>query len=1000
MINRLKTLSEFDLSASLSPEVLGLDDLGRFGIDGGVSVVAYCPIQSLLAVGTDSGRVYVFGQPGVEVRLDLAAGTPIDHLRIVRGQYLVTVDRANTLAVLSLSTKSVLSVFRPPQNQIVTVETDPGLDWAFLGLDNGATIVYDIDRGCKAPFRVPNLQKVAMPAGRLSAVVFIALHPRSLSLILFGYLDCAVVYSVPDGRVVHKLIYELPPGAPGGELDPARMRVPRRPVLTTGAWHPHGHHIITAYDDGSFVFWDATQGVLLHARTLENTDVNVARPPAAAPGVMPGARREPIFRLAWTCTANPEDTALVVAGGDAADVPVRGITYLEFGPTPLYQVTSFQAMGEHYAYARRQRIYPVPPAADPVDLLLVPRATPFYGGGADPFALIAVLSSGELYSLEYPSGAALPVAATFPPSLCWIQPRLTALAVTTMRREHWVGMMASAHAVAAVNMLQGGAPVRRKLRFYDTRSIVVTGHLDGCVRLWDASHGELENSHVLQVDVGDALRRADDLSVTSVSFAGATGEIAVALVSGEVVLYRFGVPAKMPVLRGNSGPIRMLAAPGGDATREAFVPLFALDAQRGPVTALKNSEIGFLAVGYQFGALAVVDLRTSTMIYLEDLANVAPDETTRRFARDRKSPDRQLELPTALEFAVMMLDTDPFSSIVLTVGTSLGRVLTYRVVPAGPSKHVVEFVAATAVKGSVLALLPYDADTGVSAVATASVLPGLAQGVQITGAVVAVSADELRIVRLPRNKLSSRSLDDKCLVAGLCFLRKGDTLAVVTLTRSGFVRVYAVPSLREVKSISVQHLFDVRYAPRSSISLNGDLVIGVNKNEAALLNIWGKGQSFRDLPTAELYDALRKHPPRPTISTVQWISGTKYVTQDDFDLLVGGANRPKSQATIDLERAQREQRLLAARSKPITPTAPPPSPGPSRGPPKPSPRRQEGGWFGSNDSTERTERLNFMSDSMSRLEQTSNEYMSSLTKFMEDPRKNAAKSYFKSKFLG
>ncbi|KAK9365952.1 lethal giant larvae like, C-terminal-domain-containing protein [Lipomyces kononenkoae] len=906
----LKLKSGRDLSSGLTAQALGLEDIARFGIHGGISVLAFDPVQSLLAAGTDTGRVYVFGQPGVEVEFDLCPGKPILHLRIVKSIYLVSVDGNNAVTVLSLDTKDVLSVFTP-NSPITAMESDPALDWLFLGLENGLTIVYDVDRGTKAPYRIGNLQKTALPRAPMSPVLFIALHPRSFQVILIGYENCAVVYSMVDENILLVLAYEVPPGAPGGDLHPSQHTRSRFPRLTTGAWHPNGHHIVTAYEDGCFVFWDAKEGVLLQARTVEDTEVNIARQSYVSTSDIADNPREPIYRLAWCCTTNPEDTSLLIAGGQPGSLPLKGITYMEFGPTPLIQITSYQAQGDHYSQPRRQRIYPVPEGADPVDFIMIPRMSPYYAGNHDPFALLVILSSGELYSIEYPTGAALPVASMFPPSLCWIQPRMSAFSVASVRREQWIGMMASKKRQGDA-MLNGGAPARSRLRKFDTRNIVLTGHSDGWVRLWDASHGELEDSQILDLSIADALERSVDVRVSAISFAGQMGEMSIACETGELVYFKFGLNRPIsPEERqrrlestdvmepnGRLQVIRHISGRIDPQMKEGFLPVFVLSPQRGPITAVKNSDIGFLAVGYQFGTLAVVELRSMSLIYLEDVNGLGIElSNNRKFPLrpgDRSSTQSQgvqLEIPFSLEFSIMALEGDGFSSIILSVGTNLGRLLTFRIIPVRGGMHAVQFVGAVQLKGKVIATIPFDTEYGVSAVASPTILQKLPQGIVISGALIAVTPEEARVIRPAKTKMTGKSFDDKVLVAGLSLLRQGDTLVLVCLTESGFIRIYAVPSLKEITSLSAQKFHDVRYASRSIVSLNGDVLLGIGKNESALFNVWGKAMAVKatgkngEKISDSLYDVMKKQPPRPAISTIQWMSGTKYVNADDFDLL-------------------------------------------------------------------------------------------------------------------
>lgn len=909
--------------------------------------------------------MYVFGQPGVEVEFDLCPGRPIIHLRLVKGIYLVSVDGNNNVTVLSLDTKDVLSVFTP-NAPVTAIETDPSLDWMWIGMDNGLTVAYDIDRGGKTPYRISNLQRTVLPRAPTSPVLFFAIHPRSYQIMLIGYEACAIVYSMADDDMLLVLQYEVPAGAPGGDLHHLPQQRTRFPRLTTGAWHPNGHHIVTAYDDGSFVFWDAKEGKLLLARTVEDTDVNIPRKTIMSSPTLDGfgrtnsigsgnsshsnriTVREPIYRLAWCCTTNPEETSLIVAGGESSDLPLKGMTYMEFGPTPVVQITSYVAMGEHYAQPRRQRIYPVPLGADPVDFIMLPRTSPFYAGNMDPLALVAILSSGELYSIDYPSGAALPVAEMFPPSLCWIQPRMSAFTVSAVRREQWIGMMSSHKRQVSTRppVLVGGAPSRARLRRFDMRNIIATGHSDGCVRLWDASHGEIEDSQILDMSIADAMARSVDVRVSMISFAGQMGEMSVACETGEMVFFKYslnrqgGDVAKrleaMNISSDGRPPVIQYVNDRADPTiKEGFLPVFVMNPQQGPITAIKNSDIGFLAVGYQFGSLAVVELRSMTLIYLESLVGQATDSSGKRFSVQRPTvPDStrrsstasslpQIEVPTAIEFSLMALEGDAFSSIVLSVGTSLGRLLTYRIVPTGGGSHSVQLVGGIQTKGGskVLAVIPFDTDYGVSAVASPTILGKLGQGIVINGSLIVVTAEEARILRLPKNKQSSRTFDEKVLVAGLSFLRQGDTLVLTCVTETGYIRIYTIPGLKEIAHLSAQKFHDIRYAPRSIVSLNGDVMLGIGRNESALFSIWGKalsnkittatGQQVKDA----LYDVMKHAPPRPTISNIQWMSGVKYITPDDFDLLIGGPHRPRSQREMEQDRARREQQRLAATQK-------------------------------------------------------------------------------------
>ncbi|KAK9450747.1 lethal giant larvae like, C-terminal-domain-containing protein [Limtongia smithiae] len=1043
-----------DLSAGLTSSVFDLNEIGHFGIRGGVEVIAFDPVQSLLAAGTTEGYLYVFGQPGVQVAFDLCPGKRIKFLRIVKSIYLVAVDSSDNVSVISLDTRDVLSVFTASA-KITCIESDPSLDWLFIGMENGLIIGYDVDRGGKTPYRISNLQKVAIPRAPLSPVKFISIHPLSYHILLIGYDNCAVVYSIADDDMLLVLQFEIPAGAPGGELNPIMQNRSRIPRLMTGLWHPTGNHIVTSYDDGSIVFWDAKEGVLLQARTIEDTDVNIPRRSAygasqpsplsqTGPGRLVHVRREPVYKMAWCCGQNPSDSALVVAGGESSEVPLKGITFMDFGSTPVVQITSYQVMGQFYAQPRRQRIYPVPPGAEPVDFIMVPRSSPFYNGCQDPVALVAILSSGELYSIEYPSGAALPVAAMFPPSLCWIQPRITRVCVAQVRREQWIGMMASKKQDVPP-MLTGGAPGHNRLRGYDMRNIVVTGHSDGWVRLWDASHGEIEESQILDLSIADALDRSVNVRVNEISFSGAMGEMSIASDAGEVVFFKFGLnrPVSSAELQrrvdalnistpdGKPPLIQQISARIDPKMKEGFLPMFVLNPAHGPVTALKNTDIGFLAVGYQFGSVAVVDLRTQTLIFLQNLSDLGdessgkPFSSLRRNEKSNAANQAPIEFATCIEASLMAIEGDSYSSIILSVGTSAGRLVTLRILPTKGGSHAVQYVATSNVKGRVFSIIPFDYEFGVSAVASQNVLSRLPQGIVIHGAIIAVSADEARIIRMPNNRAGSKSFDTaKAIAAGLSYLRQGDTLVLVIVMTGGLIKVYSLPGLRELATLSAAKYFDPRFTASSTVvCMNGDVLFGAGKNESVMFNIfgtanvgrslWTRGNSTSSEDKVALYDVMKRMPPRPAISTIKWMAGTRYVSPEDFDLLIGGPHRPKSKRTIEQERAAREQQRLLATQKIYSEHNPPPSSRNSIFFKRSSSIATSGSgnsdYLNDNSNAsssrdlheedeygrDRGERKGFMEDSFAKFDEMSN----SLSSFLDDPRKSMATSYFKSKFF-
>ena len=167
------------------------------------------------------------------------------------------------------------------------------------------------------------------------------------------------------------------------------------------------------------------------------------------------------------------------------------------------------------------------------------------------------------------------------------------------------------------------------------------------------------------------------------------------------------------------------------------------------------------------------------------------------------------------------------------------------------------------------------------------------------------------------------------------------------------------------------------------VTPSGDIFGWTGPSEVAMLNVWGTGAS---LPKSQdkLFNPQALVPPRPTISNVQWLSGTQYVSPTDLDLLIGGPDRPPSKRM--LAAAAEEDRLARSAAA-----------GPSR---IPGTRSSEGwGEYMTRQLNERTEKLNIMGDSMDKVQNNSAGWADDVSKFVSKQKRNLILGSITSKFL-
>lgn len=278
---------------------------------------------------------------------------------------LLSYDSKNELTVWDLigGGKKICSYTAP--GIVTCLATDPMLDWAFLGLQQGEIVAFDLDRERAAPLRLPNFWRERSPRSRILSVVSLQLHPRDIGQLLIGYTEGAVIYSFKEAKATKFFQYEVPPGAPGGASDPNVVGGARRPRLTQCLWHPTGTFVLTAHEDGSLVFWDPKDGRVVMARTID--DLHVDQPGSKPGGSKAGLSiKEPYAKISWCAKTNPDDTGLLIAGGVPMSAQTKGLTFLELGPTPVYATSTWQTLSDHFK-GKRQQLLETPAGAEVIN---------------------------------------------------------------------------------------------------------------------------------------------------------------------------------------------------------------------------------------------------------------------------------------------------------------------------------------------------------------------------------------------------------------------------------------------------------------------------------------------------------------------------------------------------------------------------------------------------------------------------------------------------------
>ncbi|KAG5977141.1 hypothetical protein E4U55_007024 [Claviceps digitariae] len=986
---------QHDLSASIRPELFTPDEQARYGINSQISCFAYDPVQSLLAIGTSEsqfgpGKVYIFGQRRVQKVLEPPRATSFRILQFA-GNRVVTVDKKNELGVWDLDTGARIAA-QVLAGQVVSLVTDPVLDWAFIGLQNGDIFAFDLDRNnLSRVFRLPNFWRERDPSARAASLVCMSLHPRDVGKLLLGYSHGAVIYSFKQNKAVQFFEYTLPAGAPGG--NGVGVDTMRRPRLTHALYHPSGTFIATAHDDGSLVLWDIKEQKVIAARTLKDHGVEKPGPKPAGTS-MPVSVSEPFTKIAWCCKENCDDTGILVSGGQQLDSAPKSLTFIELGLTPTYATSSWQVLADYFR-GKRTISLSLPAGSQAVDFLLIPRSSPFFGGAQDPIAVITLLSSGEFITMSFPSGFPISPTNQLHPSTFFVHPFITKLNVSSLERPRWLCMMEKRD--QGESLLKGGAEGPRPRKRFEERTIIQAAHGDSTIRIWDSGHAdEIENGLQLQVDVARALDRYEDVDITTMSMASSTGEFVVGTRTGEAIVFRWGInrfygrDQPQQPLDPNPKGLTDISSRAEPTLKEGLQPFVLYEMMQGPITAVQVSNVGFVAVGSELGFLTLIDLRGPKIFYQAPMTDFAKqDKRASLFRRDHHGAheEPQKEWPVVIEFGVMTLDEDKYSSICCFVGTNLGKVITFKLLPSPDGTYSAQVAGVVHFDGPIISLSPIEANTGRPALATGAIVASLREGRQVDGALVAVTQTEIRVFKPANSKGASRDFDDiLCDSAAVAELEL-QGFAVVALFGDRTARAFSIPGLKEIGKAALP-MIDPSRSTSAIVTQTGDIFAWTGPSELAVIHVWGTGKPLQQSPDIMINPKL-ECPPRPTISNLQWISGTQYVSPLDLDLLVGGPDRPPSKRMMEADAAERRAAAAAAASGAAAGTIAAAA----------GSSQESWGSYLSRQVNERTEKLNIMGDSMDNLQQQSQGWADDVNKFIGKQKRNLVMGSIKSKFF-
>ena len=252
--------------------------------------------------------------------------------------------------------------------------------------------------------------------------------------------------------------------------------------------------------------------------------------------------------------------------------------------------------------------------------------------------------------------------------------------------------------------------------------------------------------------------------------------------------------------------------------------------------------------------------------------------------------------------------------------------------------------------------------------------------------VVVTTVSSAHIFRPSSSKGASKTFDGAFCDAAAVTQHQTRGYSLVGLFGDGCARAFSIPALKEIATIRLNHVFDIKRFPEATINSSGDIVGWTGPSELAVASIWGPANTTLEPSADKLWDPAKLSIPRPTISNLQWIAGTQYITPSDLDLLIGGPDRPPSKRMMAEMKAQQDAEFERQREAARSGKAPPVNPS------------QETYWqYMQRQIQERTENLGLASDSMDKTAEASSNWSDDVSKFVAKQKRAAAMGFISNK---
>uniref|UniRef100_A0A131YLV7 Syntaxin-binding protein 5-like n=1 Tax=Rhipicephalus appendiculatus TaxID=34631 RepID=A0A131YLV7_RHIAP len=494
---------EADVEETLRPEHFKVSRTVRHGFPFQPTALAFDPVQRILAIGTKNGSLRLFGRPGVDCTIQhVLEYAVIQILFLVNEGALISVCADDTLHLWNLRQKKpeVVHTLKFQKERITHCHLPFRSKWLYIGTERGNLHVVNIESFTLSGY-VINWNK-AIELSRKThpgAVVHVSDNPVDSNKLLIGFETGALV------------LWDL-------RNRSADARFQHSEALHSVAWHHEGKQFMCSHSDGSLTTWN----IRVPAKPMNIIFPHVRNSKEGKPDPC-----KPIYKAEWK----------TVRGADSFVIFSGGLPFDKSGQTPALTVihgkTTTVLEMEHNI----------------VDFVTLCE-TPFQSEFHEPYAVVVLLQNDlvvvDLTSQGYPCFQN-PYSMDLHESPVTFCTYLADCPTDLIPAFYSVGSKANKRGGFSEKEwpISGGEWGTSTVSYPE---VIITGHADGSLKVWDASSVTLQVLYRLKTSKvfekpksrgSQEVPDDDPFAVEKVAFCAESRMLAVAGSSFYVIVFVF-----------------------------------------------------------------------------------------------------------------------------------------------------------------------------------------------------------------------------------------------------------------------------------------------------------------------------------------------------------------------------------------------------------------------------------------------------------------------------